>query len=185
MIIIIPYSESKWSTTQRVSLEDHQLKFGMAAPTFTPINNRRTITNRRVSTIPLDPNPPAPQLSYTLITANPPDCLNTDPSFTASPPLLEYRQGTDQWRTLNYRKEGSNIISVTDCKFLSMTPKIVGDNSFTSQDNLTTTFMGSLDKYSDFIQFRFIQLDHRGGFCDCWAVAGLTITYLGYRNTLK
>ena len=26
------------------------------------------------------------------------------------------------------------------------------------------------------VQFRFVQLDHRGGFCDCWAVANLTVT---------
>ena len=26
------------------------------------------------------------------------------------------------------------------------------------------------------VQFRFAQLDHRGGFCDCWAVANLTVT---------
>ena len=26
------------------------------------------------------------------------------------------------------------------------------------------------------IQFRFVQLEHRGGFCDCWAVANLTVT---------
>ena len=26
------------------------------------------------------------------------------------------------------------------------------------------------------IQFRFVQLDHHGGFCDCWAVANLTVT---------
>ena len=26
------------------------------------------------------------------------------------------------------------------------------------------------------VQFRFFQLDHRGGFCDCWAVANLTVT---------
>ena len=24
-------------------------------------------------------------------------------------------------------------------------------------------------------QFRFVQLEHRGGFCDCWAVANLTL----------
>ena len=35
------------------------------------------------------------------------------------------------------------------------------------------------------VQFRFVQLDHRGGFCDCWAVANLTITYQGYTNVLK
>ena len=26
------------------------------------------------------------------------------------------------------------------------------------------------------VQFRLVQLDHRGGFCDCWAVANLTVT---------
>ena len=31
-------------------------------------------------------------------------------------------------------------------------------------------------------QFRFAQMEHRGGFCDCWAVANLT---LSERNGLK
>ena len=26
------------------------------------------------------------------------------------------------------------------------------------------------------LRFRFIQREHRGGFCDCWAVANLTAT---------
>ena len=26
------------------------------------------------------------------------------------------------------------------------------------------------------VQFRFVQLEHRGEFCDCWAVANLTVT---------
>ena len=26
------------------------------------------------------------------------------------------------------------------------------------------------------LRFRFIQSEHRGGFCDCWAVANLTAT---------
>ena len=34
----------------------------------------------------------------------------------------------------------------------------------------------------DSSQIRFIQMDHRGGFCDCWAVANLT---LNERNGLK
>ena len=25
-------------------------------------------------------------------------------------------------------------------------------------------------------QFRFVQMEHRGGFCDCWAVANLTLS---------
>ena len=28
----------------------------------------------------------------------------------------------------------------------------------------------------DMNELRFIQLDHRGGFCDCWEVANLTVT---------
>ena len=27
----------------------------------------------------------------------------------------------------------------------------------------------------DSSQFRFVQSEHRGGFCDCWAVANLTL----------
>ena len=67
----------------------------------------------------------------------------------------------------------------------------IGENftlSWTSEgkeDISVTTFIASLDKYSDFFQFRFVQLDHRGGFCDCWAVADLIITYQGYKSTLK
>ena len=31
-------------------------------------------------------------------------------------------------------------------------------------------------------QFRFVQLEHRGGFCDCWAVANFTVTNPGREN---
>ena len=34
----------------------------------------------------------------------------------------------------------------------------------------------------DSSQFRFVRMDHRGGFCDCWAVANFT---LSERNGLK
>ena len=27
------------------------------------------------------------------------------------------------------------------------------------------------------VQFRFVQSDHRGGFCDCWAVVHLNISF--------
>ena len=34
-----------------------------------------------------------------------------------------------------------------------------------------------LDRCSfNHLRFRFIQREHRGGFCDCWAVANLTAT---------
>lgn len=31
---------------------------------------------------------------------------------------------------------------------------------------------------NELFQFRFVQQEHRGGFCDCWAVANLTLTHL-------
>ena len=57
--------------------------------------------------------------------------------------------------------------------------------NFISEDNSATAFVADLDKYSDHFQFRFVQLDHRGGHCDCWAVADLAITDQGYTNTLR
>jgi hypothetical protein len=111
---------------QRATIQQQQLQFGMAAPTFTPTTSG-LINSRWVATVPLNPNPPPPQLSYTLITAttaNPPPpaaaCLNTDPAFTALPPKLEYRQGSrDEWKLLslnNNRKDYlATDISVTEC----------------------------------------------------------------------
>ena len=166
----------------------------MAAPVFTPTPNG-LVGSRGVSTVPLNPNPPPPpQLSYTLITAavatSPSACLSTDPTFTAPPLRLEYRQGNrDGWKTLNYRKEVTDI-TVTECILAclnllqSFYNSILLDN-VTSGDSSTTTFTTDLDYYSEYFQFRFVQLDHRGGFCDCWAVANLTITYQGYTNVLK
>ena len=48
-----------------------------------------------------------------------------------------------------------------------------------------TTFLTDLDEYGDQFQFRFVQLDHLGGFCDCWAVANLKITHNGQENSIK
>lgn len=108
------HSDSRWTHAQAVSIEPQQyrLQFGMVAPIFIPNSGTITIISRGISTVPLDPNPPL-QLSYTLITANSPGCINTDQSFTALPPLLEYRKENDQWKALNYHKEGSNM-SITD-----------------------------------------------------------------------
>ena len=121
MIFAIIYSGSKWANSQRATIQHQQLQFGMAAPVFTP-TTRGLVGSRWVSTVHLNPNPPPPpQLSYTLITApvasSPPACLSADPAFTAPPPRLEYRQGSrDGWKTLNYRKEVTDI-SVTECIF--------------------------------------------------------------------
>ena len=44
------YSDSKWSNSQRVTIQQQQLQFGMAAPVFT---NATTIISRGISTVPL------------------------------------------------------------------------------------------------------------------------------------
>jgi hypothetical protein len=110
---------------QRATIRDQQLQFGMDAPTFR--SNPIIIIGRGVSTFPLNPNPPPPQLSYTLITAataNPPSpvaaCLSTDPAFTALPPRLEYRQESDdEWKLLSLNNNRKDYlvtdISVTEC----------------------------------------------------------------------
>ena len=100
----------------------------MAAPTFRGLGNDVTIISRGVSTVPLNPLPP-PQLSYTLVTAavasSPPACLSSDPTFTAPPLRLEYRRGNrDGWKTLNYRKEVTDI-NVTECIFSMFKPSAI------------------------------------------------------------
>ena len=38
------------------------------------------------------------------------------------------------------------------------------------------SFINFIDIAGDLpVQFRFVQLEHRGGFCDCWAVANFTV----------
>ena len=156
----------------------------MAAPAFTPTTNS-IVGSRWVSTVPLNPNPPL-QLSYTLITApvasSPPACLSSDP---APPPRLEYRaNGSLSWMIIepgtptkalvkryNYLLAHTDKISVTEEQYM-----VVRSYS-TSIDGITLSALP--------VQFRFVQLDHRGGFCDCWAVANLTVTYQGYTNMLK
>jgi hypothetical protein len=86
------FSSSKWTDIDRVSIENNRLLFGAESPTFGPLPSQRTIISRRISTVPLHLSFQL-QVSYTLITASSPDCLNTDPPLTAPPPRLEYRAG--------------------------------------------------------------------------------------------
>ena len=43
-----------------------------------------------------------------------------------------------------------------------------------------TSFEVDLDSCSDFVQLRFVQLEHRGGFCDCWAVYNISVNQQTY-----
>lgn len=66
-------------------------------------------------------------------------------------------------------------------------------NESTNTNNITT-FVVDLDARfvkdfachgDNFFQFGLIQLEHRGGFCDCWAVADLTLINLAGQSTKK
>ena len=49
----------------------------------------------------------------------------------------------------------------------------------TTLRSYTLYFPTNIDRVnsSQRVQFRFVQADHRGGFCDCWAVGYLNISF--------
>ena len=61
----------------------------------------------------------------------------------------------------------------------------VSKNISTFDGYVATTFEEQLDSTADHIQFRFVQLEHRGGTCDCWAVANLNFKSGEYEVNFK
>lgn len=97
------HSFSKWTDIHQVSLamdqQNHHLKFGEARPTFGLLDGSgsQTIISRGISIVPLQLNFQI-QVSYTLITASSPDCLNAGSSPL---PQLQYRiSGLLNWITI-------------------------------------------------------------------------------------
>ena len=166
---------------------EYCLQFGMEAPTFTPLDivgtdpKPDTIISRGISTVPVHLNFLI-QVNYTLIMVNSPDCLGNNGSFTASPPRLQYRvNGTQMWRSFKFG-------SYNDIDNYAIVLFILSPHLFTLTEKVPnrceehvsmTNYLASIDRIiaSELpVQFRFVQLEHRGGFCDCWAVANLTVT---------
>jgi hypothetical protein len=179
-------SSSKWTDIDRVSIVNHRLLFGAESPTFGPLidnaNRRQTIISRRISTVPLHLNFQL-QLSYTSITASSPDCQNTDPPLTATPPRLEYRaNGSLGWTII---EPGELLLicnaynyyciwAITDLLHADNFT-VISEEQFLAMRDYSASIEGvALSALP--IRFRFVQLDHRGGICDCWAVANLTVT---------
>ena len=85
-------------------------------------------------------------------------------------------------------KCGQALILVNDIDSSAVVLFILSPHLFTLSENVPnrseervsmTTYSASIDGIiaSELpVQFRFVQLEHRGGFCDCWAVANLTVT---------
>ena len=133
------------------------------------------ITSREVTTYCFNS---ITQIQYTLITTNSPDCLsNGNLSSRFQFPQLQY-----QWRSLRWGnlESGTNLKWFSLCILLLL--QIFSEGNTSDANNISfTTFVVDLNinlQQCSFnhLRFRFIQTEHRGGFCDCWEVANLTAT---------
>lgn len=101
-----------------MSLQNDQLQFGMTAPTFaSPVIADRlgrptTIISRGISTTNLTYPTFQTKLSYTLITANTPDCISSN-TFVSPPPQLQYRYGSGDSVWMNI--EPGKDTAIQDC----------------------------------------------------------------------
>ena len=167
-----------------MSLQNGQLQFGMAAPTFTsPVitDNRcrsTTIISRGISTTNLTYPTFQTKLSYTLIAVNTPGCVSSG-TFVSPPPQLQYRYGSSDsvWMNIEQGKDKA-IQDCIVCHNVSYTVdvSVVSKDGCVSVTDIVSNVNGSA-KFNELFQFRFVQQEHRGGFCDCWAVANLTLTH--------
>jgi hypothetical protein len=130
------------------------------------------------------------ELGYTLITANSPDC----PSFQAyPPPQLQYREGPEsEWTTLTSKifLSFSSIISSLLLYYYTLDMQMMDHTTFTTSKRarvdisrfaLDLSQLNGSQELQNSSQFHFVQMEHRGGFCDCWAVANLTLNENGLK----
>ena len=102
-----------WQVKKNCSNE--AVQFGRYIPSFTPqgSNNGFTIISREISTVCLRLRPTLPQFSYTLITANSPDC-----GPHSAPIHLQYRVNNSDWMTLSPRKSVTSALPLYVLWFL-------------------------------------------------------------------
>ena len=64
------------------------------------------------------------------------------------------------------------------CESFPLTPS-VGNDDIRANVRSYSAVIPNINPISDDqrIQLRLVQSDHRGGFCDCWAVSDLTLTH--------
>ena len=63
-----------------------------------------------------------------------------------------------------------------DCESFALVPS-VGNNAIAANVRSYSVVLPNVSSISNDqrIQLRLVQSDHRGGFCDCWAVSNLTL----------
>ena len=100
-------------------------------------------------------------IEYTFLTANSPDC---DSSLAHNFPVrVQYR--TTSVDTANQQSGATIFNKWVDYPYESDVVSEVDELSIRKIEANTS------------IQIRFIQQEHRGGFCDCWALANLSIIH--------
>jgi hypothetical protein len=64
------------------------------------------------------------------------------------------------------------------CESFALTPS-VGDDAIKANVRSYSAVIPNINSISDDqrVQLRLVQSDHRGGFCDCWAVSDLTLRH--------
>ena len=64
------------------------------------------------------------------------------------------------------------------CESFPLTPS-VGNNNITANVRSYSAVIPNINPINDDqrVQLRLVQSDHRGGFCDCWAVSDLTLRH--------
>ena len=99
-------------------------------------------------------------------------------------PLLQYQWRNSNWRNipgkelLNNQLYNNALLSGLSCIAGAVTSIMTKSSSDVAGYYIMVDLSNiRLDQCSfNHLQFRFIQREHRGGFCDCWAVANLTAT---------
>ena len=70
------------------------------------------------------------------------------------------------------------VTNLTDCE-VNLTTSAANMPVHISVRSYNQMFPSDIDHINNgqIIQLRLVQSDHRGGFCDCWAVSNLSISF--------
>ena len=73
----------------------------------------------------------------------------------------------------------TEITNVTDCE-ANLTTSAADMPVIVTVRSYSLIFPSDIDHInsSQRVQLRLVQLDHRGGFCDCWGVSNLSISFI-------
>ena len=77
-----------------------------------------------------------------------------------------------------YASQTETANNLTDCE-VNLTTSAANTAVHVSVRSYSQLFPSDIDHVNDSqrVQLRLVQSDHRGGFCDCWAVSDLNISF--------